>query len=336
MTDRKPSGTRVVLDGMDRTPLRVMSDADSAVPRPASGPEIERCIVSPVIRGGIASSLCLLALVVLAGPVLAATASASTDSGGVEIVYLANEGFLIRSGGRAVLIDALFGDGIRGYPFVPAEIRRDMELGEPPFDGVQLVLATHQHGDHFDPAAVARFLDGHPEAHFVSTEGAVAELLRLLPEGGSARARVRAATPEAGRPVRLEHDGLVVEAFDLHHGEGMNPPIANLGFIIEIGGVKLLHVGDTEVTAGEFRESGAAERSVDVALLSYWTLDRLGPVIGAPRTVLMHLPAVDAPRDYFAPQSDLEDLIRSLREQDRDAFLPTRPMDSTRATDRPR
>jgi L-ascorbate metabolism protein UlaG (beta-lactamase superfamily) len=276
-----------------------------------------------------------LRLVVLSLVVAGIVPAASPDGHGVEMVYLANEGFMIRSGDRAVLVDALFGDGIGGYPAVPEEIRRDMESGEPPFGRVQLVLATHQHGDHFDPAAVARFLDSHPEALFVSTEDAVRRLMDRLPETSSVRSRILAAAPDPGGPIRIEHDGLTVEAFDLHHGHGMEPPIANLGFIVEIGGVKLLHVGDTEVTAEEFRRSGAADRRVDVALLSYWTLDRLDPLVGASRNVLMHLPAADAPRGYFAPRADLEELIRSLLEQDRDAFLPTRAMDRLHVTAEP-
>ena len=64
-----------------------------------------------------------------------------TAATGVEITYLANEGFLLAAGEKKVLIDALF-PGITNYPAVPEPIRSRLERAETPFDGVDLVLAT--------------------------------------------------------------------------------------------------------------------------------------------------------------------------------------------------
>ncbi len=86
--------------------------------------------------------LCLVALTVLVASPLPAE---------LEITYVANEGFLLAGGGKKVLIDALFDGGIAGYPTIPDELRPSLEQARPPFDGVDLVLATHFHGDHFGP-----------------------------------------------------------------------------------------------------------------------------------------------------------------------------------------
>ena len=43
-------------------------------------------------------------------------------------------------------------------------------------DNVDLILATHNHADHFDPIAVGRHLRANPEARFVSTKQAVKSL----------------------------------------------------------------------------------------------------------------------------------------------------------------
>lgn len=273
----------------------------------------------------------LLWLVLLSRVALPAAELEPSRTEGVEITYLANEGFLIRSAEHAVLIDALSGDGIGGYPAVPREVRKSMERGEPPFERVDLVLATHHHGDHFDAAAVADFLERHPEALFVSTDQAVERLSAELPEASPARARVRAANPAPGRPARLAHRGLDVQAFALHHGHGMDPPVRNLGFVVEIGGLVLLHVGDTEVTPEEFARSGITEREIDVALLSYWTLDSLGPLVGDARLVAMHLPDPGAPAGYFAPFGDTRDeLVSALSAEHPATFLPTEPLETLR------
>ncbi len=68
----------------------------------------------------------------------------------VSVTYLANEGFLLAAGPLQVLIDGLFDDGIDGYPAVPEAIRQRLEAGSGPWAVIDLVLATHHHGDHFD------------------------------------------------------------------------------------------------------------------------------------------------------------------------------------------
>jgi hypothetical protein len=72
-------------------------------------------------------------------------APAGPDS--LVITFLANEGVMLSSGGTTVLIDALFGDGLRGYGIVTQPTRTALERGQPPFDRVNAVLATHVHND---------------------------------------------------------------------------------------------------------------------------------------------------------------------------------------------
>lgn len=107
-------------------------------------------------------------------PVAAAAApKAAPPFPELEVIYLANEGFLIRGGQQQVLVDALFGAGIAGYDAVPANLRDRIERGTA-WGAVEVALATHFHGDHFDPAAVERFLAANPEAIFISTPQAAA------------------------------------------------------------------------------------------------------------------------------------------------------------------
>jgi hypothetical protein len=50
----------------------------------------------------------------------------------LEVTYLGNEGFLVRSGSQAVLFDPLFGEGLADYEHVPEQALRNMEAGRPP------------------------------------------------------------------------------------------------------------------------------------------------------------------------------------------------------------
>jgi len=252
---------------------------------------------------------------------LAPQVSAETTRPRVNVVHVGNEGFLVNDGQSKVLIDALQGPGLRGYVTLPQEDRERLETAQPPFDGVSLILATHRHDDHFNPVSVGRYMQREREALFVSTTQAVERLRREFAGFAEIENRVRGLDPAEGQPVELEHAGIRVRVLDLHHGRGRD--VDNLGFIFEIGGVRFLHVGDTMATPEEFARYGLSDLAIDVAMLPSWFVSDADwtdyeKTIGAGRVIAMHIPAEDAPPDYFAPRARsrgqlLEWLVRERR-----------------------
>lgn len=219
------------------------------------------------------------------------------------VTFLGNEGFLLESNGRKVLIDALVSPESTAYVRQADELREKLEGGEAPFDEVELVLATHVHGDHFDAAAVARHLRANPQARFVSTPQAVA---RLRAEDGFAAlsARVTAVGPADGEAERV--DDLMLDALAMHHGRDRRPLIENDAFLFELGDWRILHMGDSECSAEELAAFGLDEADIDVALVPSWYLDA-GPWKGAieaevapAHTLVMHL-APDWKREAETP-----------------------------------
>jgi hypothetical protein len=60
----------------------------------------------------------------------------------LDVTFVANEGVLIRTPQSRVLIDAIFGSGLESYGAAPPAMRTALEKARPPFDEVDLVLAT--------------------------------------------------------------------------------------------------------------------------------------------------------------------------------------------------
>ena len=244
----------------------------------------------------------------------------------VTVTYLANEGFLIEAGQRAVVIDALFGDGLGGYRTVPLTIREDLETGSGRFAGIDCVLATHEHADHFSPRAVARLLGSIP-AQFISTREAVEQVTELLPTGTGAE-------PRWLRPARHEIEsvdcgGIPVSAMSFHHGRLM---VKNLAYLIDFDGLTVLHVGDTEITVDEIRPWKLSDLDIDVALLPAWHLTEplWLPVleeIGARHVVAMHLARADAPASWFGSAGSLENRIEEIRRQVPAVWIPVEAME---------
>jgi L-ascorbate metabolism protein UlaG (beta-lactamase superfamily) len=269
----------------------------------------------------------LIASAVLVAPVLGWATLRAQD---VELRYLGNAGFLVVAGDAKVLVDGLYGAGLAGYTVVPDGVRDDAEAAAGVFAGVDLVLASHLHGDHFDARAVARHLGANGGARFVSTTEAVAALLAL---DETLAARATAFWPALGEPERLVHvaasgsaeeAGLELTVLRFPHGEN---PTQNLGLLMQIGGLKLLHLGDTEIGAEEVRAFGLRAEGIDVALVPYWYLvsarwRRALEELGARELVIMHVPAADAPRDYFWPKESFAGLAAAVREAAPMAWLP--------------
>lgn len=253
----------------------------------------------------------------------------------IEVRYLANEGFLIEAGGRRVLVDGLFGEGLDGYPAVPAAMRAELERGLGEWAGIEVALATHFHGDHFDPAAVGRFLEANPQAVFVSTPQAIARLNAALATQGAVSGtsrlalltRIRQPFPEEGAVQTLEIDGIRIEALNLHHGR-RTPPVENLGFVVTLAGKRFLHFGDTEAKLEDFEPYLDLLAEVDLAILPFWFLssewraEMVRERIRPQAIVVGHLPSPSAPASYFGRWRSHDELVRLIAASFPSARIP--------------
>lgn len=267
-----------------------------------------------------------MAALVAALVLLAAVPSPAGEAGGVTVTYLANEGFLIEAGETRVLVDALFGDGLRGYPVVPAALREELENARGRFADVDLILASHEHGDHFDARAVARHLRASPRTVFLSTEEAVADLRRELGDA-AAKLELVAAAPGPGRRAGLELPGISVEVLDLHHGR---LPVDNLGLVLRLGGLAVLHAGDTDATAADLEPYRELLAGVDVALVPSWLLAQAAWREIGRHLVVMHLAAPDAPASWFGPSGSLAAAVAEIHAGLPEAWVPLEPLASRR------
>lgn len=221
----------------------------------------------------------------------------------VDITYLANEGFLIDSSGKRILVDALFRDGIKPYLTMPTDLRNKLEKAQQPFAAIDLVLASHFHADHFDAPAVGEHLTHNPNALFVSTNQAIEKLKTEYGNFASIKDRARGIYPKEGERVKLTHRGIKVEVLNIHHGR--NRPIENLGLIWEMSGKKFLHIGDSMANAADFKGYEVLTDKIDFAFLPYWYfLDEdykkaVRESIKPRFVVLMHIPDPGSNDEYM-------------------------------------
>lgn len=255
-------------------------------------------------------------LVVWGATAASASESIETSASEVRITYVGNAGFLIDVGGKKILVDALYRNGVPGYAVHPQELQTKLEVGQAPFDGVQLLLATHVHNDHFEPNAVGRHLLGNQTATFVTTLQSVDRMRASFAAFAAVAPRVRGLVPNEGDTATVALDGISLIVLNLHHGRTV--PFQNLGFLAEIDGVRLLHVGDTEASQAEIGLYALPAKKIDIAFIPFWYfLDEGGlktvrEAIAAKTVIPMHIPVAGAPAVLFSTARDRESTLRVL------------------------
>ena len=184
----------------------------------------------------------------------------AVPEGAVGLSWLGQAGFILRSGGTTALFD----------PFLAPYRGRMYESGlaAAQAEGVDLVLCTHEHVDHFDADSAQAIARTSPGAVFVVPT----PIVDMVTEAGVAPDRVVGLQP--GETVELA--GLGIGAVPAMHGVTMEDAygfgeslsgglVRFLGYVVDAGDVRLYHAGDTIHFEG--METTLRELKIDVAML---------------------------------------------------------------------
>ncbi|UQN08391.1 MBL fold metallo-hydrolase [Deinococcus sp. QL22] len=185
---------------------------------------------------------------------------------------LGQSGFVIKGGTTIAYIDPYLSDSITAaggpsrrfpVPIDPSTIRH-----------ADVVFATHEHMDHADGPTLGPLLAASPQATLITS----AQGSEVAQRAGVAAERI--TVPYLGQPVNLgDFTYTAVPAAHYKHEVDEKGQARWMGFLIECGGVRIYHSGDT-VLFPELLTALKGQR-IDVALL---------PING---------------RDYFRDQHDI-------------------------------
>jgi L-ascorbate metabolism protein UlaG (beta-lactamase superfamily) len=187
---------------------------------------------------------------------------------GARVTFIDNAGFLITVGDKKILIDALY-DMHNPKTSPPQEVLQRAVNAEPPFDQVDLVIATHSHPDHFSADLVRDHLRNNQTAVFVSSPDAVRQIEWA---GGNFGERLIPVDLEPGGSSHLSVNGIELDCLYLTHGDAS---ILNIGFVIKVGDYTFFHSGDMSVdrmmgdvvTLADLQRYGLPQKGIDLALL---------------------------------------------------------------------
>ncbi|NPD84762.1 MBL fold metallo-hydrolase [Lentimicrobium sp. L6] len=204
----------------------------------------------------------------------------------IKVTYIANMGFMVSSASKTVLIDALFDEDFGSYSLPSKQIVEKINQLEKPFNSVDLMLVTHDNGDHFSTNMVAEYLTKNKKAKIICNKS-VSSKLKENKNSKVDSSRIVGITPEMYKSVDTKVNGIEIKVLRLRHSEG-DGRTENIGFLFDLDGMKVLHVGDATggvwkgaVVNGieEYDAVGLKNMQIDVAILnrgSLWGIDAPG------------------------------------------------------------
>jgi len=187
----------------------------------------------------------------------------------IDFLFVANEGVLVTTRTKKVMIDALYDEPNPAYAAPTAEMLEAMATGAAPFDNVDIVLVTHNHPDHYNPILAAQYLSESRQTVCLAPVDAVEALEEAAADWSLIRDRVVSLELEVGTAFDTVIAGIAVQAYrTLHSGDRETPQ--NVMYLVEMDGRTIFHEGDSNANVDTFTAFGLADKRIDLALVHYW------------------------------------------------------------------
>jgi L-ascorbate metabolism protein UlaG (beta-lactamase superfamily) len=195
----------------------------------------------------------------------------------LQIINVANEGFLLSTSTHKVLIDALFTNGYGAFSVPPKDFTDKIMKSEAPFDSVHLYLLTHYHADHCDPVLINQYLSKHPDIPFVASKPSIVFIDGTCFGFIAKKKQFRVMTPEMNQSITKTLNNIPVKVFGLKHlsfykdSIDLEETMFHVSYLLDMDGIKIFHSGDIEKNAFEdyLAKNKSWTDTIDVAFLYY-------------------------------------------------------------------
>lgn len=198
-----------------------------------------------------------------------------------DITLIANAGVLIRHRGIKILIDALHTKPTQRFS-TPSEQMLDMIInGEGIFEGIDFLLITHGHLDHYNKDAVDAFVKTHPATRIITptTDLDPSESITTITE----KKGILSFGKTSISYRRLMHDGKKYADYP------------NYGFIVDIDGLKICLFGDATFDRPNV-DKLIGKNQIDIALMNFPFVnlrrghEMITEIVKPRRIIVFHLP----------------------------------------------
>ena len=171
----------------------------------------------------------------------------------IQVTLAANAGVLLSYKGRKLLIDGLFHAENVPYSNLPGAALKAIYDNEPPYDGIDYLLFTHRHPDHFSRRMVKEYLAKNKVKGVLlppSDQPELTEFQKLIHSMGIGCM----AIPVSGSSVIKPEPDITVKTIPTRHLDRRFYDVPHASILINLGGKNILFTGDTDYTAETFED----------------------------------------------------------------------------------
>jgi len=179
----------------------------------------------------------------------------------IKITYIGNDGVYISDGASAVIIDALPGS-LAGRSPIESGVQISIQRGSVKFTNTKAALVTHAHGDHVSVASVNSFLAANSSAIVIAPSSITSSII--------SEPQISTVSPNFGQFEDVILGDIKVKVMHMKHFNAFGnnfSSVVNYSYLVEIGGVKILHLGDFEYSASNLEPFDLAAESIDIVLI---------------------------------------------------------------------
>ena len=210
--------------------------------------------------------------------------------------YMANAGFLLARGGRAVGIDVFAADSQGLYKDTPRQIRDELFAGIRAGE-ISALLFTHEHGDHFCAEDTALACSLNPSLQVFGSK----KICRILADRGTDRKQLHELTDSGDPPECLvsllrrsfKDENASLRILPAVHEGAHYADIQNLCFLLFVGGDYIVFAGDAALGDTLFQDIAAWSEEIDWLFIPFPAVG-----IGSSRRAMMN--AFKTVRHVFA------------------------------------
>ncbi len=192
--------------------------------------------------------------------------------GFVDVTFLGNQGVLLDDGEHRVIIDGMHQGGGAGGFWTSLSQAQDalMQGAQPPFNSINVSLVTHNHTDHYSVSVIGHHLFNSPSTQFLAISG-VRNALQGFGDFQSISSQVITnINPSSNNRQSATINGVEIEALNMHHfTEVCGECGRNYAYIVTLGNLKMLHLGDVDMLDNNNVNSfNLAAEDIDILFLA--------------------------------------------------------------------
>jgi L-ascorbate metabolism protein UlaG (beta-lactamase superfamily) len=188
------------------------------------------------------------------------------------VTYLANEGVMLEYNDVKVLIDPFFKEDFKVYQKLPIKDLNQYLDEHKELDNADAILISHRHADHFYARWIADYMKRSSRTLLLSSEQVTDSVQYFYPSSKNRSINFELEVNEESVVHATTNPNLRFKVWWFRHGYWRNHFIVNLCFLVEIGGKKIMHLGDADSDADNFEDVDLAKEKIDLLLVPVWFL----------------------------------------------------------------